>query len=104
MTVWSALRGLRAVLRFMRTWQTVTFLIGFHGWGVANAATCDTTPNNMNTYIALGTGSCTISNGGTISNIRYSATTTGSAPTPSTSLMGVVGVGTSSLEGVGITV
>jgi hypothetical protein len=104
MTVSCALRGLSAALRFGCAWQTVTFVVAFAGWGVMEAATCDTTPNNMNTYIALAAGSCSISNGGTISNIRYSATTTGSAPIPSTSLMGVVGVGTSSLEGVGVIV
>jgi hypothetical protein len=58
--------------------------------GIAEAAACP--PNitgNLPAYIALGAGSCTLPDGSTLSNFRYSTSTVGSATVPPPSVTGI---------------
>ena len=81
-------------------WSWIALWLGLNGLGVVHAAQCDTSSptTNLNTYLALGAGSCTlppsgIKSLGTLSNFRYSATVTGTSTTPpSTASMGILPV------------
>ena len=84
--------------RMAGRWPSILLWLGLNGLGIAYGTQCDASspanPTNLNAYIALGPGSCTLpNNGGTISNIRYSATVKGGGTAGRTDGMGIVPFG-----------
>ena len=87
--------------RMVGRWPWIALGVALlNGMGIAQAAQCDgsnpANPTNLNAYIALGAGNCSLPNsGGTIANIRYSATVSGGGTAAPPDTMGIVPFGPS---------